>query len=133
MASIADVSSRTIDYYTQLGLIQETERTSGNHRLYSEETIQTLEVIKKLREQRFSLIEICDILKNTKTDKTLEIALSIEKQLEDLEKKIIELQNCLLNCEQDEKAKMLSQSVLSRLLNTMTTLTMILNETPLIL
>lgn len=90
-----------------------------------------LNVIKKLKEQRFSLIEICDILKNQDSNKTLEIVLKLEEHLESIEKDILELQSSV-NKDQDEQAKILSRSVLARVVNTLSTLTIILGETPFI-
>ena len=35
LANLAGVSTRTVDFYTGLGLIEPAERTAGNFRLYS--------------------------------------------------------------------------------------------------
>jgi MerR family copper efflux transcriptional regulator len=37
LAKLADVSSRTIDYYTKLNLIEPEKRSDTNYRLYSDE------------------------------------------------------------------------------------------------
>ncbi|WP_420482102.1 MerR family DNA-binding transcriptional regulator [Clostridium beijerinckii] len=39
LAHLARVSTRTVDYYAKIGVIKEKERTSGNHRLYIEESL----------------------------------------------------------------------------------------------
>lgn len=58
LARRCGVSTRTVDYYTQLGLIRATERTRGNYRLYDEQAASRLELVKSLQAQRLSLTEI---------------------------------------------------------------------------
>ncbi|MFC4599987.1 MerR family transcriptional regulator [Cohnella hongkongensis] len=58
LSSLAGISSRTIDYYTSLGLILPAKRSSGNYRLYDDETLSRLRRIEQLKAQKFSLEEI---------------------------------------------------------------------------
>ena len=46
VAEAAGVNVETLRYYERRGLIAEPERTLGGHRLYSEETVTVLRVIK---------------------------------------------------------------------------------------
>lgn len=62
LARRCGVSQRTIDYYTDLGLLAPCERTPGNYRLYGEDAVERLELIRTLREQGWSLAEIRELL-----------------------------------------------------------------------
>ena len=42
LANLAGVSTRTVDFYTGLGLIEPAERTAGNFRLYSADCIDRI-------------------------------------------------------------------------------------------
>jgi len=57
------LTKRTLRYYEEVGLLPPTGRTEGNYRRYSEEDIQRLERIKKLRDLLgFSLADIRKLL-----------------------------------------------------------------------
>ena len=58
LASLAGVSSRTVDYYTQIGLLQSCRRTAGNYRLYGQEALERLKLIVAYREQGLPLSAI---------------------------------------------------------------------------
>jgi MerR family copper efflux transcriptional regulator len=55
LAAQAGVSTRTVDYYTQLGLLQTAERTGGGFRLYDPTAVATIDTIKQLEEHGLSL------------------------------------------------------------------------------
>ncbi len=58
LSSLAGISPRTIDYYTSLGLLLPAKRSTGNYRLYDDETLSRLRRIEQLKAQKFSLEEI---------------------------------------------------------------------------
>lgn len=89
LACLAGVSTRTVDYYTNLGLIKEANRTTGKHRLYAEDALNTVKMVKKLQEHHLSLDEICSFFQ-TNQDIT-QLSLSIKELLDSLEGKIAEL------------------------------------------
>ncbi|WP_249869565.1 MerR family transcriptional regulator [Oceanobacillus saliphilus] len=89
------VTVRTLDYYDEIGLIKPSSKTSGGHRLYSEDDVMRLERVLALKYMGFSLEQIKDILENS-TSNWLE---SIQQQLE------------LVKREQ-ERLKMLEQALL---------------------
>ncbi|WP_151736108.1 MerR family transcriptional regulator [Paenibacillus tengchongensis] len=62
LAKAAGISERTIDYYTKLGLIAPEKRSMKNYRLYSHETLTVLERINDLKQEKYSLEEIKDML-----------------------------------------------------------------------
>ncbi|MFO1442728.1 MerR family transcriptional regulator [Bacillus sp. Bva_UNVM-123] len=57
VASIANVSKRTIDYYTKIGLIQ-ADRTESNYRIYSEKALSDLRFIEECKNMHIPLDEI---------------------------------------------------------------------------
>lgn len=58
LARLTGTSQRTIDYYTQLGLIHPIKRTDNNYRYYNDETITRLKRIESLKQEKYSLEEI---------------------------------------------------------------------------
>lgn len=57
-ASRAEVSARTVDYYTGLGLLTPAERTAGGYRLYEAADIPRVHLVRQLEAQGLSLDEI---------------------------------------------------------------------------
>ncbi|GIF42883.1 helix-turn-helix domain-containing protein [Actinoplanes xinjiangensis] len=55
LAAQAGVSTRTVDYYTQLGLLNAADRTGGGFRLYDPAAVDTIATIKQLEEHGLSL------------------------------------------------------------------------------
>lgn len=58
LSRLANVSPRTIDYYTSIGLIEPAERSAKNYRLYAPETLERLERIEKMKKDKYTLDEI---------------------------------------------------------------------------
>ncbi len=59
VAARAGLTKRTLRYYEEIGLLAPPSRTEGGYRLYSEEDVQRLVRIKRLRDLlNFSLSEI---------------------------------------------------------------------------
>jgi MerR family transcriptional regulator, copper efflux regulator len=61
LAEIKGVSKRTIDYYTQLGLLSPI-RTDSNYRLYGEESIRVLELVDYYKRLNVPLNEIKNVI-----------------------------------------------------------------------
>ncbi|MBU8880060.1 MerR family transcriptional regulator [Bacillus sp. FJAT-29790] len=78
LAAIANVSKRTIDYYTNIGLIQ-AERTKSNYRIYSEDVLSDLRFIEECKNMHFPLDEI---------KRKLELKSKLNTQTRDVEKQI---------------------------------------------
>ncbi|MCG8400518.1 MAG: MerR family transcriptional regulator [Firmicutes bacterium] len=57
VAKLAGVSKRTVDYYTNLGLLRPV-RSASNYRYYTDETLMRLKVIETMKIGRFTLEEI---------------------------------------------------------------------------
>ncbi|MCS7460144.1 MerR family transcriptional regulator [Paenibacillus doosanensis] len=58
MARLTNVSPRTIDYYTKMGLIEPEKRSDTNYRLYSDETLTRLKRIESMKREKYTLEEI---------------------------------------------------------------------------
>ncbi|NEU25175.1 MerR family transcriptional regulator [Paenibacillus ottowii] len=99
LAKAAGVSERTIDYYTKLGLIKPEERSLKNYRLYNDETLNRLERINQMKQEKYSLEEIRQTLikwnsvagEEHVTDKLT----SLEMHMQRLEREVNELQPLL--------------------------------------
>lgn len=58
LSKLAQISARTIDYYTSIGLIKPAERSAKNYRIYDDETLQRLERIEEMKKDKYTLDEI---------------------------------------------------------------------------
>ena len=67
LASRAEVSRRTVDFYTGLGLLNPT-RTGGNFRLYQPADVQRIAAIRRLETQGIRLDEIARLLTGSAGD-----------------------------------------------------------------
>ncbi len=56
------LSLRTVRYYEEAGLVRPSERTDGGFRLYGDEEVARLEVIKQMKPLGFSLQEMRELL-----------------------------------------------------------------------
>jgi MerR family transcriptional regulator, mercuric resistance operon regulatory protein len=63
VAQPAGVSAPTIRYYEEIGLLAKPSRSATGYRRYSESTVQELKFIRKAQALGFSLDEIGEILK----------------------------------------------------------------------
>lgn len=62
VAEAAGVNLQTLRYYERRGLLSEPQRTLGGHRVYSEETVTVLRVIKAAQRLGFSLQEVAELI-----------------------------------------------------------------------
>ncbi|MCW2698779.1 MAG: transcriptional regulator, MerR family [Blastococcus sp.] len=62
VAERTGLSLRTIRFYEENGLVQPTTRTGGGFRLYSEDDVARLEVIKRMKPLGFRLEEMQELL-----------------------------------------------------------------------
>ncbi|WP_306359956.1 MerR family transcriptional regulator [Nocardia sp. CC227C] len=62
LAARAAVSTRTIDYYTSLGLLEPAQRSAGNYRLYDPADVDRVQLIQRLEAHGISLEEIATAL-----------------------------------------------------------------------
>lgn len=62
LADAAGVNQQTLRYYERRGLLAEPDRSNGGHRLYPQETVTLLRVIKTAQRLGFTLDEVADLL-----------------------------------------------------------------------
>ena len=62
VADAAGVNRETLRYYERRGLLGRPDRTPGGHRLYDEQAITTLRVIKAAQRLGFTLEEVADLV-----------------------------------------------------------------------
>jgi MerR family copper efflux transcriptional regulator len=58
LARLSEISPRTIDYYTKMGLVEPETRSDTNYRLYSDETLMRLKRINMMKKDKYTLDEI---------------------------------------------------------------------------
>lgn len=69
VAKLTGVSTRTLQYYDEIGLLKPSEITSSGYRLYNDEALQTLQQILFFKELGFKLKDIRDILEKPDFDR----------------------------------------------------------------
>ncbi|WP_309112550.1 MerR family transcriptional regulator [Saccharothrix sp.] len=84
LAARAQVSPRTVDYYTTLGLLTPAKRTAGNYRLYHPTDVDRIHLVQRLEVQGVPLEEISTALTAGRTDIT-EIMERIDEDLRTLQ------------------------------------------------
>ncbi|MFD5268863.1 MerR family transcriptional regulator [Streptomyces sp. NPDC058335] len=61
VAEAAGVNIQTLRYYERRGLLAEPERSNGGHRLYGEDAVTALRVIKAAQRLGFTLEEVAEL------------------------------------------------------------------------
>lgn len=62
VAAAAGVNLQTLRYYERRGLLAEPERTTGGHRLYPDNAVTVVRVIKAAQRLGFTLDEVAELL-----------------------------------------------------------------------
>lgn len=62
VAEAAGVNRETLRYYERRGLLDAPDRSPGGHRLYDDQAVTTLRVIKAAQRLGFSLDEVADLI-----------------------------------------------------------------------
>ncbi|OIK13486.1 hypothetical protein BIV60_13970 [Bacillus sp. MUM 116] len=82
IASLMDISKRTIDYYTQIGLLNPV-RTDSNYRMYGEDCIKILEMVEHYKTLNMPLGEIKSSIKMINSNNEIDQA-KVEKHCEQI-------------------------------------------------
>ena len=69
VAELTGISTRTLQYYDEIGLLKPSELTRSGYRLYDDEALQKLQQILFFRELGFKLKEIKEILEKPDFDR----------------------------------------------------------------
>lgn len=94
LAKCSGISTRTIDYYTNFGLL-DVQRSESNYRLYPLSTVETIERIQLLKKQRLTISEIKEILNRKEKISPEVLAESVFEEFESLQQKIARLEEQL--------------------------------------
>ena len=62
VADRVGLSLRTVRYYEEQGLLVPESRSAGGFRLYSEDQVHRLELIKQMKPLGFTVHEMCELL-----------------------------------------------------------------------
>lgn len=135
IADLAGISKRTVDYYTNFGLLNPL-RSESNYRYYSQEALFRLKLIECMKKKRLTLEEIrkrLSLLDNNQLETGIEIdkeTISIDfikKQLKELEKQIIQLQPVTPG-QEFSQASQLSKQVLIQSMALINSIMLYINE-----
>jgi DNA-binding transcriptional MerR regulator len=95
LSQLANVSPRTIDYYTKLGLIAPEKRSDHNYRFYSDETLARLQRIVSMKKEKYTLDEIKmsldQLYKVSHDEEVADKLTSLQLRMKQLEKEVKEL------------------------------------------
>ncbi|WP_205729492.1 MerR family transcriptional regulator [Geobacillus sp. E263] len=135
LAELAGVSKRTIDYYTQLGLL-EPVRSETNYRYYPEESIERLRLIDALKKQHLTLEEIKERLQiiQNQPDAADEIVDKIEhlqEEMKHIQEELLELKP-LLKQLNDQQIKLMTKPLAQQGYALLHTLAILLGGDPFI-
>jgi MerR family copper efflux transcriptional regulator len=82
IAKLKNISKRTIDYYTQIGLLNPI-RTDSNYRLYNDECIRILDMVEHYKNLNMPLEEIKSSIELIKSDNCIDKQ-KVEKHFEQI-------------------------------------------------
>ncbi|MEU4651753.1 MerR family transcriptional regulator [Nocardia fluminea] len=85
LAARAEVSARTIDHYTSMGLLAPAQRSAGNYRLYNPADVDRIRLIQNLEAQGVPLEEIATALNASRPRDINEILARIDADLKNLQ------------------------------------------------
>lgn len=92
VADLAGVTVETLRYYERRGIIAEPARSLGGHRLYPDQTVTTLRVIKAAQRLGFTLDEVAELLEAARHHHGGGLHARTETKLAEVEQKIADLQ-----------------------------------------
>lgn len=94
VAAAVGVNTETLRYYERRGIIAKPDRTLGGHRLYDEDTVTILRVIKAAQRLGFSLDEVAELLEAGRHHHGAPVGLQSRAQakLVEINQKIVDLE-----------------------------------------
>lgn len=90
VARRAGVSRRTVDFYTRMGLLEPSERSQGNYRLYPPESVDRIHLIRRLEAHGIPLAEIAAAMREGRVGRE-----DVERSLDELMQEIDALRNAV--------------------------------------
>lgn len=133
LAKAANISERTIDYYTKLGLISPESRSKKNYRLYGSDALTALERIQHLKREKFTLEEIKDVMGRWKTASNDDLVLGklaeLEIHMQQLEREVKALEP-IMNQLRPNQARRAVAALLPQGAACMEAIRILLSQTP---
>ena len=93
LAEVVGVSKRTIDYYTQLGLLT-PNRTGANYRSYAEDSLERLKLIGLYKKEKLTLEEIRERLQVLEGERVP--IMDVSQKIHEIREQVYSLENQLL-------------------------------------
>lgn len=111
LAEMANVTKRTVDYYTNMGLLK-AERSASNYRYYSVKELERLRCIEEYKRKNLSLEDIKERLnQNKKSPSEMEeTELQLKTKMDGLNE---ELRQVISLIKKDEKNELLLKKQIS--------------------
>jgi len=112
LARVADVPTTTVRYYERIGLVEPEDRSTGNYRLYSDESLGKLKFIRAAQAIGFTLEDVKSLLgsDDNRSPACGDVQTLIEDRLADIEDRLKDLRqvkrvlkSALEHCRQSEK------------------------------
>lgn len=91
VADMVGVSVETLRYYERRGILAEPDRSLGGHRMYTEDTVTTVRVIKAAQNLGFTLDEVAELLEAGRHRHGSGLQSKTEAKLAEVERKIADL------------------------------------------
>jgi MerR family transcriptional regulator, mercuric resistance operon regulatory protein len=112
LAEKCSVNKETIRYYEKIGLLSEPSRTDSGYRVYSDDTVNRINFIKRMQDLGFSLAEINKLLGVVDKDneRCRDMYDFVSQKIDDVQDKIRDLKRIehmlmkLKECCPDEKS-----------------------------
>ena len=93
VACQAGVNTETLRYYERRGLLGHPDRSPGGHRLYDEQAITTLRVIKAAQRLGFTLEEVADLVEvGRRRGRDSGLQMRAREKLAEVEQRILDLE-----------------------------------------
>lgn len=112
VSKLADVNSKMVRRYEELGIIPKAGRTDSGYRQYSQNDVHVLRFVKRARELGFSMKDIKQLVSlwKNKTRSSAQVKNIATKHIDELQKKLEEIQSMLStlnhlvkNCHGDQR------------------------------
>ena len=105
LARLGGVTTRTLRYYEDLGLIQPSSRTAGRFRLYGNEQVKRLRSLLALKRAGLCLEEISECRRLARGDRPArevasELRLRVTDKIQSIQEQIADLQDSLAELDQ---------------------------------
>ena len=95
LARAADVPASTLRYYERVALLEPEDRSEGNYRLYTAESLRRLRFIRAAQAIGFTLDDVKLLLgaQDRSTPSCREVQHLVEQRLEDIDKRLSDLRH----------------------------------------